>query len=418
MNLRSKSVLVCDHGLFLNFALKMADSFGKVLYYNDWRRGRPSFNELTVGKGYEEIEVVKKLYSVLDSVDVIACPDVLDGDFQKWLRGKGYKVWGSGEGEDIELYRIFSKNVIGEVGLPVGRYVVVTGMAALREHLEKHDDKFIKISFLRGLMESWHHETYWLSKPRLDELEFKLGPLADEIEFIVEDPIESEIEVGYDGIFVGEFPKFGINGVEIKDCGYVGVVQEYASMPKELVRTNTALAPKLKSYAYANFWSTEIRIAKDGKAYLIDPCCRQGSPSGESQLAIWGNLPEVVWAGAHGELVQPEPTAKYVAQAMIFNSGDESNWCGVHIPPEIRGSVNLYFGMRKGEEDYVVPQINPFDEMGSVIHTADSAAKAIQGCDDKAKQLKGNIMVKVESLDKAMDEFDAMESRGMNISPI
>jgi len=417
MNLKSKSVLVLDHGLFLSFALKMAEGFGRVLYYNDWRRGRPSFHEITVGKGYDGIEVVKDMFDVIDSVDIVACPDVLGGDMQKWLRGRGYKVWGSGKGEDIELYRIFSKEVIKSVGLPVGKYQVVAGVPALRELLQKVDDRYIKISFLRGLMESWHHETYWLSKPRLDELEFKLGPLAEDQEFIVENPIESDIEVGYDGLFVGRFPKMAINGVEIKDCGYVGVVQEYAKMPKEITRTNNALAAVLAGYGYANFWSTEIRLAKDGTPYLIDPCCRQGSPSGESQLAIWGNLPEVVWAGAHGELVEPEPSAKYVAQAMIYNAGDEDHWSGISIPPEVRDSVNLYFGMRKGEEDYVVPQMNAFDEMGSVICTGDTADKAIEGCKEMADQLKGNITVKVESLEKALDEFESMADRKMNVEP-
>lgn len=420
-DLSSKSVLIVDNGLFLSFAVRMAakGGFGKVYYYNDdRRRGRPSFQESNVGKGYSEIEVVHSPWAALEKADIIAFPDVMDWEWQVWLRQQGLNVWGGGAGCELELYRLYAKKMMEAIGLPVGPYVVVKGMTKLREYLKAHEDRIIKVSFVRGLMESRKHEKYWLSKSFLDGLEYRLGPLAEEQEFIVEEKIETKLEIGGDQIFVKQFPKIAINGVEIKDSAYVGIVQEYDELPEEIRFVNDALAPVLAKCGYANFFSTEIRVAQDGTPYPIDLTCRQGSPSGEAQLAMWTNLPQIVWAGAHGEHVEPEPAAKFVAQAMIFNDGEETEWCPINVPKEYRNDVRLYFAMRRGDEDYIIPQSNPFDEVGSIIQVGDTANEAIERVKAIAKKIGGKVSVKVDEMDDALEEFDLMRKKGISVKPI
>jgi hypothetical protein len=394
------------------------NGFGKVYYNNLTRQGYPSFNSISVGKGYEGITVVKSMWDVIDEVDVTAFPDILDGSKQKWMRKQGYRVWGSGKADELEMYRLYWKQMVKALGLPVNPYVLVVGIMALREYLKDHTDRYVKISYMRGLMETYHHEEYWLSKPWIDEKEHKLGPLAEETEFIVEAPIKTDLEIGYDGLFVGRYPKIGINGVEVKDAGYVGMVQNYDEMPSEILETTEALKPVLAKDDYANLFAIELRVQKDGTAIPIDPCCRQGSPSGEAQLATWSNMPEIVFAGAHGELVEPEREGDFVAQAMIYNKGEETDWCPVKVPNEIRGDVNLYYGLRKGDQDWAVPQHHAFDEVGSVVAVGDSAEEAIDRCKEKAEQIGGNVGIKTESLDEALKQFDMMKKRGMSVEPI
>jgi hypothetical protein len=49
-----------------------------------------------------------------------------------------------------------------------------------------------------------------------------------------------------------------------------------------------------------------VRCTKDGKAYLIDPCCRAGSPPNELYQLMISNLADVIWYGAEGLVIEPE----------------------------------------------------------------------------------------------------------------
>lgn len=420
-DLSKKKILVIDHGLFLSFALRMArgkNHFGKVYYHNATKSGRPTVSSIFVGQGYQEIEVLKDPWDMIDEVDVLAFPDVLDGPKQEYLRRTGYNVWGSGKGDELELYRYYWKRMIESVGLAVNPYVIIKGIPLLREYLRDHKNKYIKISLLRGLMETRKHEEYWLTKGFLDQKEVELGPEAKHMEFLVEDPVKTEVEIAGDHYFVKDFPDKAINGVEIKDEGYVGMVQAYREMPKQILKVDEALKPVLKKYGYANLLAIELRIALDGTAHPIDPCCRQGSPSGEAQLAVWTNFPEIVYHGAHGELVQPEHDNIFVAQAMIYHTGIEKGWPAVKIPKEVRPYTNLYYGYREGEHDYVVPQPDAFDELGSVCATGATMQEAIDLCKERAEQISGDVCVKCESLEKAGEEFDLMKKMKMSVKPI
>jgi hypothetical protein len=417
-DLSKKSVLCWDHGLFLSFALRMGakGGFGKVYYHNATRSGRPSFNELSVGEGYEEITVVKNPWDVIDKVDVVAFPDVLDGDLQVYLRKLGYNVWGAGKGDELELYRMYWKKVVEALGLPVNDYEVVKGIPKLRDYLQENPDQYIKVSLLRGLMESRHHEEYWLSKNFIDRLEYKLGPLSDSMEFLVEEPVETKVEVAADHYFCGGgFPRYALNGIERKDMGYVGRVQEYDKMPEQIRLVDDALIPVLTRVGYANMFAVELRISKEGEPYPIDPCCRQSSPAGEAQLAMWTNFPQVVWHGAHGELIDPEFDEPFVAQAMIYSNGDEGDWSPVKLPKEVRPFVNLYFGLRKGNEDYAVPQHNGFDEIGSVIGKGNTLKEARELCQKRADMIKGDVSIKCDALEEAESQYEEMEKMGMDV---
>ena len=409
MDLSGKSVLVWDRGIFLSLAVRLSqpDGFGTVYYHNPANIGYPSINEMAVGTGYPGIEVVRRPMKIMDKVDVVAFPDCHDEDLQWYLRQHGKDVWGSGEGADMENARFFGKQLMDAVGLPVNDYKLLTGLEALDDFLEKHPDWIVKLSHWRGLTETWTFKRPEMRRLKLANLAYKLGPLSKEIEFVVEKKIETKIERGYSGaFFAGQFPKYCLTDAEIKDSAYLAVVQEYAKIDPEIRAVNDALLPALKDYAYANLFATEMR-----DDVCIDLTCRQGSPSGEAQMQLWKNLPLVVWHGAHGEFVEPEPAAKYAAQVMLENDEEPSEWCSVGIPKEIDPYVYLYFGMKRGEENYVVPQWNPFSHIGTVVAIGNTPEEATSLCRERAEKIEGKVSAYSEKLDDAEKEWALMGKR-------
>jgi len=419
---KHKTVCVRDHGLFVALAERLVRDFQRVLYAPAWKRGLPTYHEVDVGSGLDGIEVVKDFWTEVDKdqIDLYLYPDILDGDEQLHLRKLGKRVWGSGHGEELELYRHYGKQILEAVGLPVQPYRAIRGLDALREYLKTHRDKHVKLSLLRGITETFRHGEYWETEPRLDELQYRLGMRKYEQEFLVEDDIPTAIEVGADTYCVdGKWPGLIANGIEKKDCAYGCVVQAYDELPDEIKVVLEYLAPVLAKYNYRNFFSTEIRVAKDGTPYMIDPTCRMPSPGGECEMELYLNLAEILWHGAEGKLIEPEIAAPCAVQAIITCDRADENWSGVTFPEEIRQWVKLYYHCRKHGHDYTLPQISRMEEVGSVIALGDTKEAAAKLCRERAEQISGDhVHVKVEEIERVFDGFDEMKKRGMNVEAV
>ena len=195
----------------------------------------------------------------------------MKGHLQSYLRSQGKRVFGCGRGAELELDRVKAKEIMAKGGVPIGPYKEIIGITALRKFLKENDNQFVKQDATRGDFETFHAPTYIRIEPRLDELEHSLGAQAEIKRFIVEGGIDDAIEAGYDGYSIdGQFPSYGITGIEVKDRGYVGRIMPYRKMPKQVIAVNEALSKPMKDYGYRGFFSSEVRITKDGKGYPID----------------------------------------------------------------------------------------------------------------------------------------------------
>ena len=83
--------------------------------------------------------------------------------------------------------------------MPLNEYKVIEGFDNMEEYLKTHNDLFVKNNLYRGVMETWHHETYQTSKPFLDFLKTEYGMYQGEEKFILETPIDNAVEFGFDG---------------------------------------------------------------------------------------------------------------------------------------------------------------------------------------------------------------------------
>lgn len=410
----NKTVLVYDNGLFVELAIRLARDFKRVLYYMPWKNAFPRLGSAQIGEGIEEIERVYDLWEHEDEVDLWIFPDVYDGDLQNFLRRDGRSVWGNGEAEFLELDRWHTRQLQKKLGITGPKTDRVVGINKLREYLRAHENRWLKVSTYRGDMETYHHEKYFTSAPFIDDLAHKLGAVQDEMEFILEENIDG-VEIGYDGYSVdGTFPEIAAYGYEIKDLGYAGKVVPYASMPKQVLEVNSRLEPVLKEEGSRGFMSTEIRITKDGTAYLTDPCMRCGSPPTEAAMEIYANLGEIIAEGADGRLVTPKPLCKYFAMAMIHSSYATKHWVPIDLPAEARRWVKFRNLTVLNGHCYFVPQTVDLPEIGAVVGMGSSMKEAFAKVDAIAAELEGfQIEIHNDSLIKAEEVIEEGKKVGI-----
>jgi hypothetical protein len=419
-DLKSKTIMVRDYGLFASWALKLREDFGRVLYYCPFKSGFPKSQQYSIGTGLDGVERVTDFWDEVEHTDIFFFPDVYDGDLQVYLRSQGYPVWGAGKAEELELYRWQTKQLLKkDIGLPVQPVKQIIGIDDLREHLKENENKFVKISLLRGDFETFHHTTYELSEPILDDIEARLGPYKLFKEFIVEDAIDDAVEIGYDGYTIdGKYPGVAIQGYEIKDVSYIGLVSPYNQLPKQLKEVNEKLAPLFADYNYRGFWSSEIRVQKDGKPYLTDPCCRAGSPPSELYQEMYSNWGEIIWNGAHGQLTDPQPTAKFGVEVLIHSQWADQHWQALYFPPELRRWVKLRNLCQVDDIWYVAPQTVGLPEIGAVVAVDDTLLGAIKKVRGYCEQITGyQVDLNLKTLLDAVDQMKSGEEVGVGLPP-
>jgi hypothetical protein len=418
----SKLTVCCvDNGLFSAYAEKLAQSFGRTLYFVPWVSSFPTRHIPSIGQGLPGVERILNLDEYEDQIDCFVFLDVHFGPLQKRLAQAGRKVFGSMGGDEMELFRWDSKELLRKLGLPVGQSKLIKGMDALEALLKTTDDLYIKVSEFRGIGETWHHKNYDLSKSRLLRLRTDLGPLAKIQEFIVEWPIETAGEVGWDQYTVhGQYPKTACFGFEQKDVAYCGAIVPYADLPKEVQEVNRKMSPAFKSYGYQGFYSSEIRIGKDGKSYLIDHTARTPEPPGMVYLEWFKNLANIIWSAANGELLEPEPTAKYAAELILYAENAAADWFCVQYPDKVAPFVKLYNEYRDGQH-WIVPTDAKLVQIGGVLGFGDTIKEAFDQAIDHADQVQGDgLEVKKDSIPKLLETIrdSAKQGIGFGDSPI
>lgn len=419
-NVSDITCCVVDHGIFFGLAQQLAQTYKRVLYhYPAWERGFSSCRDGSIGDGFmPHVEMCPDIWPEKNEIDLFIFPDNQHSGLQLELESQGKLVWGSRTGDSIEILRGKFLKVLKEVGLPVPGHEPIRGLTNLRIYLQENEDKYIKISRWRADMETWHHINYKLSREKLDELAVKFGPLQDTITFFVFEPFETELEVGYDGFSIdGWYPNTAVHGIEKKDEGWIGAVQDYDDLPEQVREVNERMSPILKKFRYRNFISTEIRIKPD-EFNFIDPTQRAGMPSGDGQFLLYKkNLPEIILAGAAGEVMEPEFTKKFAAQVMISHKGDPDQWRDVQVPDDVMEYVRLCSPIKVGDIYGISPSSCTGEIIGSVLGEGDTIEETIEHVKANADKLKDNpICINTDSLMFVLKEMQAAEEGGVSMT--
>lgn len=410
VNLKDKSVIVFDKGGYVEVAKTLSKDFGKVYYYTPWEKGFPTSNDTIIGSGFSEFERVNHFFDYVDKVDLIVFTDIYNGDLQEYLVKQGKRVWGAREADQLEISRYEFFQYLEKIGLPIPKTELVIGIENLRKYLKKVEDKYVKLdSYFRGDIETWHHIDYDITEPLLDKLEYEVGPRKNDIRFIVQDPIPTKAEIGYDGFTIdGKYPSASLFGIEVKDCGYVGEVRKYADLPKEIKQINDALSATFKAYGYRGMFSSEIRVGEDGKAYFIDITARFPAPPTAIMLELIENWGEIMYEGANGNLVEPVFKAKYGAECvgLLSDFSNYMNFAQVFYPESEKDFVKQAYSCQIEGKTYVVPQTWKNPRMCEVVAIGDGLEKTIEDLKARCSKVKGHkLNLDCSVLDGAIEEL-------------
>lgn len=399
----------------MEVARTLAKSFGKVYYTSPWVADYPSSYKTELGEGFPEVEKVDDIWDIVDNVDLFVFTDMHQGPLQEYLVSQGKRVFGSRNADELECYRTDAKEHFATLNIPQAPYVVITGMSALRKYIKDrgHDKLWIKINRTRGDTETFSSEGYDLVKNRLDTMEAEFGPVAERRDFIVEDNLPDTFEIAIDTYCIdGKYPSQAMLGVEVKDKGYACSVRNWEMMPEALVDMYEKLAPTLQKYQYRSLFALESMVGKNG-LWLADPCCRFGSPVSELELNMITNLPEIMWEGAAGNLVQPQYKARYGCEVLIKSQWAPEKPMLIEFPDEYRDQIKLRYAAQFGNETWILPQ-NSGEEVGAVVAYGNTLDECIEEVNEIGEQIKGTqLEVTCGSMDTLKGNLKDLESWGI-----
>ena len=127
------------------------------------------------------------------------------------------------------------------------------------------------------------------------------------------------------------------------------------------------------------------------------------------------NLPEIIWHGSAGILVEPIWEAKYGVQVIIKSSWAEDRWQSINFPDSIKRWVKLHFATKMDETYYIVPRYELMSEIGCVVAIGDTMDEAIQKAEGYCKKIKGYLVTcEVGSIDKIKETIEAGKKFGLD----
>jgi hypothetical protein len=350
------NILFYDNGLCTELAVSFARAGHTVKYHTPpWTSPFPKCVNSCIGLGLEGVERVQEFWPYTEEANLVVCPDTFSKDVVNECLHLGLPTFGAGEAEILEHDRSFTKQLMKRVGLPVGPYVEIKGITRLMDFLKTHDKRWVKINRFRGDIETFFHDNWPATlADTLGPLLHSFGAYAEQMDFVVEEPIESEVEIGFDGLVVnGGFSEPCLIGYEAKDLAYIGV---FCKAPKIVSTVNDKLASFFRSKQTRSIYSTEIRIGKDGKGYLIDPCVRAPHPPLAAELEVYKNFPEaIIQAATKGTILPLEPVAKYVCAVEVKSDWVEDHWCELCFDPQLRKQIKLQQACKIGGKYYALP---------------------------------------------------------------
>lgn len=416
-DLTKKSVLVTDHGVFVELAFRLAreGGFGKVYYCDpSWQQAFATIDHAVIGDGFAEIERVKEPWKLIDSgkVDCVVYPDVHHSEEQEHIESLGIPVWGGRTGDLLELNKLRFKKIQDDLGMPHATYDVLEGMDALRAFCMDpvNVDRFIKLTpQFRGNRETFQHKDWESSRQIIAEMDKQFGVVGNILKFLAERPLSGKLEGGIDTYTVdGMHPETVVSGWEIKDKGYFAEVIEWSKLNPALRRAVEPLFPILKERRVRQMLSTEVMI--EDKA-LLEPTVRFPSPAGEEQMELYYNFPEIIWEGANGRLIEPVLTKHFACEAMVEHNGDDEGWRALKVPKDIRKWVKLYNLCQVGEWLATAPGCNI---IGAVVGIGDSPREALEHLKANAEALKDQpVTIHVHALSDALMEIEEAKEKGL-----
>jgi hypothetical protein len=149
---------------------------------------------------------------------------------------------------------------------------------------------------------------------------------------------------------------------------------------------------------------------------MIDACCRAGSPPNELYQEFYTNLPEIIWEGADGNLVEPEAIAKFGVQVIGKSEWAQNNPQPVEIDPKWRRNVKLYNAVCIDGNYCVLPQDDNMSECLSIVGWGDTIDEALKMVEDASDGVRAyGLKLPKGSSDEAIAEAEKLSEIGLPV---
>jgi len=425
VDLKKLNVVVVDNGQFHSMAEHIGNTFGKVFYYTRWDcKGFADPKDKFPGFGFKNIISIEYLFGKdeekgydFDKIDLFCFFDLYFGDVQEHLVSIGKNVWGCKTAEKLELDRWYFVNKLKELKLPTVNVAHKIGVDALRSYLKTHKNQYVKISKFRNVKETFKAKNYEIVEDTINDIEHCYGDISKLLEFNIQDEIRAITEVGYDGFTIdGQYPQNAHFGLEIKDAAYLMKTMPYDELPKMLKDINSKFSEYHKEKKVRSIFSNEIRMVSKTVGYYTDATYRCPSPPSEIYQVLYKNLPEIMYYGAKGELIEPEYTAKYAGE-VIINSHELMDGKPIHVnmPASIKEYVKLRYACFIDGRYTCIPQ--GFCEVGAIVATGSTVKEVIEKLKDyseKFKEANFDMEISLHKLDNAIEECEKTKQFGID----
>ena len=333
-------ILCIDSGIFVGNCAALAKGGNEVYYHtNSTTSPFPNLTAFAPGTGIEGIKKITELNEInLSDMDMVINMDVGRNDEIIEIKKKYPKlsVVGAGMGKVLEEDREGLKKWQKILGLDVQNYKVLYGVDALEEYSKTHKNLYAKIDIFRQTMETLKIDNYEdeLKNQTFIKLRKEFGPVfSKDIKFIVEDAVESEVEIGIDCFFSpgGDYLNKVFIGYEWKKGPYLCKVTDTDDLPKQIDETMSAFAPVLEKMDYRGPLSTEELIQKNGKHFLLDWCSRLLSPGSALYPYAIKNWAEALYKIGKGEYVDLDIPYKYYGALPLFSDEGKEDYVWINI---------------------------------------------------------------------------------------
>jgi hypothetical protein len=189
-------------------------------------------------------------------------------------------------------------------------------------------------------------------------------------------------------------------------------------MPPTLTDIYDKLSPTLEQYKYRNLFALESMVGKAG-LWLADPCCRFGSPVAELELELITNLPEIMWEGAAGNLIEPIYKARYGCEALIKSQWACNKPMLIEYPDEYSSQIKLSYVAKFGNEKWLLPQhpnnSTGAEEVGAIIAYGATLDDCISEICEIGEQIKGTqLEITTGSMDTLKNDIKDLASWGID----
>ncbi len=292
----------------------------KVEYFTPFCRAFCESRDYFVGRGFEHTKKVLYFHESVKTADMVMNTDIGNGDETANLRADKKLVLGGGEAEKFEAHRFAFRSLQKQVGLPTQLTEECMGISNLRKYLKAHPKKWVKAdNRFRKDCESFFAPTYEFVEQRINMMEVVFGPWAEFIPFVVEEFIETKVELGIDALWANDLVRPSLYGFEL-GRSYIG---HYAqTLPPFMEEWVAKLKGPLNRRDYRGLLSIEGRVLSPKKAFIIDMTMRPAYNLSIGYPSWIKNYGSVIWGVAEGKPSAIEPVAPYVGGTPLYCNCD------------------------------------------------------------------------------------------------